>query len=556
MSYERFYWDQIKSRVKRLSKEFNENESISFLRLVTSLVTGIDPSEVDEYITDGAGDLGADAIYFDINDEDRRVKLFVIQTKYNKTACENNIFNKRIGEDVINKFKNIFDFFSSEISMGVNNTLKEKKEEYDSLIEDGYVLDEVIFISSNLGIGPSESTMIIFNRWRESHPMRDKIKYEHLGLKDIFKKIELIETPTVSDEVQLYGRYFEYSTPDIKGLISTISATELINLYNKFGDKLFQQNVRYFLGENAINKKIIKSAKDPSQKDKFWFLNNGITIVCEDYDKIGLQTENIKLRLNNFQIVNGAQTTRCIYEAYKEIGNVDEIKVLVKIFKADSTLSELITESTNSQNPVNKRDLRSNDEIQKLLERSLLERGYYYQRKRNQFINKPRNKIIDNFLFAQEYHSFYNDKPHDARNKKSQLFGNDEIYSSIFNENLAPEKVIFIHELYNKIINILRKLKRDLDFNVPSSIIDRSKFFVLYGCKLYYQNKDINVEDSSFFENISNLDLIDESIVKDILYIINEEAQKLIEKEDLNVAKVFQKKELVENIARRLKEVR
>ena len=58
----------------------------------------------------------------------------------------------------------------------------------------------------------------------------------------------------------VYGRYFEFSTPDVKGLISSIDGNELVRLYKKYGDKLFQLNVRYYLGENKINKKIIESA--------------------------------------------------------------------------------------------------------------------------------------------------------------------------------------------------------------------------------------------------------------------------------------------------------
>lgn len=269
-------------------------------------------------------------------------------------------------------------------------------------------------------------------------------------------------------------------------MIGTLQATELIRLYEEHGDKLFQLNVRHYLGGNIINKKIIQTASDPIFKDKFWFLNNGITIVCEDYEEIGITTENIKVKLKNLHIVNGTQTTRCVYEAYKTVGNVDEVKILVKIFKADSSFSEKITETTNAQNPVNKRDLRSNDEIQKLLEKSLLDRGYYYQRKRNQFINKPQDKVIDNFLFAQLSYSFDFERPHEARNQKSKLFGDENIYSQIFNKDLRAEKIIFLFNLYKHILNILREIKKS---NIISKdVVDRSKFFYYmqskYGVKL------------------------------------------------------------------------
>ena len=407
MNYEKFFWDQIKARVRRINEHFDEAESFSFLRLTVNLVTGIEYDEIDECIVEGGGDLGADAIYFQIDDEEKRFKIFTIQTKYNKSACEKGEYNQNLSEDVINKFRNIYEyFFSSNANEGVNERVKAKKEEYESLIEGGFILDEVIFISANLGIGPAANVKAILDRWLESNPFRDKIKYLHLGLKEMFEKISELETPSLTEQVQLYGRYFEFTTPDVKGLVSSVEGRELVRLYERHGDKLFQLNVRHYLGENKINRKIIQSASNPGIKDKFWFLNNGITIICDNYEKVAPTTENLKLNLQRFQIVNGTQTTRCIYEAYKRTSNVDEIKVLLKILKAGEAFAEKITESTNSQNPVNSRDLRANDEIQKHLESSLLIRGYYYQRKRNQYIDKPRDRVIDNLLFAQIYYSF------------------------------------------------------------------------------------------------------------------------------------------------------
>jgi len=48
------------------------------------------------------------------------------------------------GEEVVNKFKNIFDYFaSSDPDKKVSEKVKAKKEEYQSLIQEGYVLDEI-----------------------------------------------------------------------------------------------------------------------------------------------------------------------------------------------------------------------------------------------------------------------------------------------------------------------------------------------------------------------------------------------------------------------------
>lgn len=554
MKYGKLYYDQIRARVHRTNEQFSEKESLSFLRLIISLIIGLDITEVDEYITEGGDDLGSDAVYFDINDDDKRFKLYVIQAKYNKTACDKGVFTQNIEEEVINKFKNIFDFFATDTAegVGINDRVKGKKEEYLSLLEDGNILDEIFFISSNLGSGPAENVRATFERWLGLNPYRDKVRYIHFGLQNIFEKIQEIEIPNISESIRLYGRYFEYSTPDVKGLVGTITATDLIKIYERFGDKLFQQNVRYYLGENAINRKIIDSAADATRKDKFWFLNNGITIVCEDYEKTGAQSENIAVKLTNFNIVNGAQTTRSVSEAHKKSGNVDEVKILLKIFKAGQDLSEQITESTNRQNPVNARDIRSNDEIQRLIEKSLKDRGFYYQRKRNQWLNVSKDKVIDNFTLAQLYHSFYMEKPHEARNQKAKLFGDDNVYQLIFNEYTLPEKVIFLHTLYSKILTILRALKRKDALPCQTDMIDRSKFFLLFVLKLNLEKDGKDINDPAFLMDENIIKMIDEDAILELLKVISSQANQLIEEKQLNTVRVFQRKELVENIKKNL----
>ena len=543
MPYESFYWDQIKARVNRLNAGFSEPKELSFLRLVTFLVTGLDPDEADEYITEGGDDLGSDSVYFDINDEESRLKLYIIQTKYNAIKCEQGVFNINVEEKVINKFKNIFDLFASRDNIeGINDELKEKKREYDQYLEDGLILDEIFFISANLGIGPAANVVPIIDRWLSENPYRDKIKYIHFGLEQIFKKIQELDTPRVSDAVQLDGSYFEYSTPDVKGLIGTISGNELVRLYDKFQDKLFEKNIRYYLGENFINKKIIKGASDSLTRDKFWFLNNGITIVCDQYTINGLHSENIKVNLDNFQIVNGTQTTRCISTACKNIGNADKIKALVKILKADQNLSDAITESTNSQNPVNKRDLRSNDDIQKLLETSLLSRGYFYRRKRNHYSDRPKDKIIDNLLFSQIYYSYSLGKPHEARNQRAKLFGDDDVYSKIFTSSLKPEEVIFLHELYKQITALMRTLKTELSGQFSKGMISRSKFFILHASKTWFKKLSKELYEQSIITETNK------ELVSKMIKIICDSAKLLMKEEELNDVKVFQNKKLVEVI--------
>ena len=81
--------------------------------------------------------------------------------------------------------------------------------------------------------------MAILNRWLEANPFKDKIKYSHFGLIEIYERINELETPSLTEQIQLYGRHFEFTTPDVKGLISSIDGNELVRLYKQYGDRLF-----------------------------------------------------------------------------------------------------------------------------------------------------------------------------------------------------------------------------------------------------------------------------------------------------------------------------
>jgi len=145
VDYSKFYYDQIKSQVININKQYSEDElSTSFLRLCCSVILDLDYEDVDEDIIDETEDLGADAIHFEVDEDRTRFKIFVIQTKYNHQKCDKGIFNCNMVEEVVNKFKNIFDYFASEgIGKNVSDKVKEKKEEYQGLLEEGYVLDEI-----------------------------------------------------------------------------------------------------------------------------------------------------------------------------------------------------------------------------------------------------------------------------------------------------------------------------------------------------------------------------------------------------------------------------
>src|SRR5204863_508055 len=120
--------------------------------------------------------------------------------------------------------------------------------------------------------------------------------------------------------------------------------------------------------------------------DRFRFLNNGITVVCDDSSVI-TKSGKSSLRLVNPQIVNGQQTS---YSLMIAGGQSEKAEVLVKVVRIDreehtteeyrQILHQLVF-ATNWQTRISMGDLRSSDPEQIELGRKLKQLGHYYARR-------------------------------------------------------------------------------------------------------------------------------------------------------------------------------
>ena len=172
-------------------------------------------------------------------------------------------------------------------------------------------------------------------------------------------KPKCMSIPTGSD---LYDGYLTY-----------LPGAFLASLYEVYGFKILEQNVRAFLQFRAgINKGIKETIiKRPNM---FFAFNNGISATA---DKIIMdESGTIIIKIENLQIVNGGQTTATLFHVSKEAGeNLDKVLVPVKISvikdpdKSYDIVKD-ISKYANTQNKINEADLSANHpvfvEIEKL----------------------------------------------------------------------------------------------------------------------------------------------------------------------------------------------
>lgn len=230
----------------------------------------------------------------------------------------------------------------------------------------------------------------------------------------------------------------------------------------------------------------------------FWYQNNGITMTCDKVD-IGPSRRSPKIKLTNVQIVNGGQTSNCLFEAAKE--NREKVEVIILLVRIIETRSEevkmSISETTNSQTPINVRDLRSNDRQQRQLEEAFADLGHFYERKSGQHADKDSSKRIDALSAGQAFLAFGIGLPETAKKDRGRVFG--DLYDTVFAEDLTANKLLtsikLVQLVNGKKKNVREKIRAGIPLDTGEmSLIDGS-FHVLFAIRQICNRDVINMWD-------------------------------------------------------------
>lgn len=152
---------------------------------------------------------------------------------------------------------------------------------------------------------------------------------------------------------------------DYKGYLAVIPGQILANIYDRYGPRLLERNVRSFLqARGKVNKGIRNTILE--EPHRFFAYNNGITATA-DHIEFREEGERLVIKsVRNLQVVNGGQTTASLYHtAKKDKADLEGIFVQAKLSVIPEEYVEeivpLISRYANSQNKVNDADFYAND---------------------------------------------------------------------------------------------------------------------------------------------------------------------------------------------------
>lgn len=276
----------------------------------------------------------------------------------------------------------------------------------------------------------------ILNALNNMQPIHDYVTYQISFGYDIEYEILEIESPKeyvdegsiTIDQADNFVSFGKESS-----VIVNISAKSLKSLYELYGYRgLFSQNLRYYVKSAKVDENIIESMQE--HPDNFWYFNNGIILICEDY----LISET-SIVLRKFSIINGGQTTKLIGETEFNKDFFLQCKIIKNKYLDEDERLEFISdvaEASNTQKPIKNKDLIANRIEQRLLKKQMANEGVYCQIKRGEKINKKlypnawqntTNEELGQFLL-----SFVYQKPGTARGSKQSICGNKERYALLF----------------------------------------------------------------------------------------------------------------------------
>lgn len=473
----------IKENPDLFTDTFEKNISKAFLLLGVSSYLDLEISEAEQYITDGGNDGGFDAAYI-VEGSDMQLNVVLFQSKYTRDLDKDSNFPANAIEKAVNTVACVFDP-SSQIKL--NEKSLEKVNEIRSFILDGRI-PYVTFVMLNNGlVWNDDGQNHIDNKFKG----QEQIKFVHFNHDDIIKYIN--RNKKINTQLTLSGQAVQENFNYKRVILGRVAVMEIYKLMKQYGDSLLEKNIRRYLGKNAVNTGIIKTLLNVQKNQNFFFYNNGVTLVCEKMSYNALQAQNWIVKMDGLQIINGGQTCKTIFQTIEEHPEIDysSVFVLVRIYEVsdDENIVQDITYATNSQNPVDLRDLKSNDEKQILLETGSKELGYVYKRKRDAAINVSANSIPTS-VAAEAVLSVWRDMPYIARYRKNDLF--DSYYEKIFDELTAAQMILAV--LIFRYCDTMRK-KNSTDDDITAFRSFEAHFMANIVGKLLLEQQNLLLKD-------------------------------------------------------------
>ncbi|TWI03265.1 AIPR protein [Flavobacterium tiangeerense] len=504
----------------------------AFLIFAHSVFTDISIHSFDENDNvDGGQDKQIDAIT--IEDTSDEATIYITQIKNEETFSSNCIIQIRNG------LQWIFEKKQADIDTLTNIRFKDRIKDYRTLqssLGPSNINVKVAYITKGQNIDLSAEAKQEIKTITDTYDNGTfaSFTFETIGADEIVDVLNSQEKKNkkINCEVKIIydtnnPSLIKYHSKGLKGIICSATASEIAQIVNTdVNGFVFDLNIRKYLGKlGGVNKDILNTCTNSNLSPLFWFLNNGVTIICDKVDPV-TDPDDPKVKIENMQIVNGCQTATSLANALKEGHLQPDTRLLLRIYETnDLDLVDKIVLTTNNQNKITGRNLRANDITQLDLEKGFSMFNFSLERKPRQYENTsiPKDNIIPNEDVAVSYLALVLKKPSDARSRKYKVW--NEYYDKIFSgtDIIEPYLLsVLIHRKSSEYLlanysknadDTIRYLSKNASFH-----ISRISSFLWRGGDNWTNTGNLKAEINSY---VSNKNILDTHISNAIVILSN-----------------------------------
>ena len=442
-------------RKRKMGKRRSENKAYALIITVLKVFfPKLSSENIEDCITDDNKDASIDAVYIP-KKKNESIKIFHISSappNYNKMK----IFKQNLEEYVLGNEK------LTDLSNFVKNKIKKIRKFTNRKIEIFICwkkFKEVEYKSWPIWKLKDYSSVCDIRVISGDEIIKKYIEEEIKKSEDYIWNIKLLDKNAL-----IVRKRNKEKISVVIGRVNVLKIVKLLEDFNNQGLNLFEKNVREFRRKRGLSEEITKSLKENPKC--FFIFHNGITFVCNAIEFEGPSHFKIK----NPQVINGCQSINTFYNFYKkfkEKGNAIKIlkdaAVLCRFYVLPEKEVEKVCQSTNTQIKINKWDLRSNDVVQRIIEKffelEFKEEDIKYKRKET----SRKKNIVCLTQLVQWIYSAKFENPTDAKNKKSSLFdvvSKEGKYYLIFNENFSLKEIKDIAKIGLFVRNKIKERKK------------------------------------------------------------------------------------------------
>ncbi|WP_121968937.1 AIPR family protein [Leptolyngbya sp. BC1307] len=446
------------------------------------ILAGVSSHQAAESIVDGFDDNGIDALLF----QKSQSTLWLVQSKWIQTG------KKSPQAAELRSFKDgIFDLLDFNSSRDRFNYKFECKEDEinAALTCPGLKIRAVVaYTGSALG---KHSRGVLSDLTEDLNDGEDIASCDIFDLESTFKALSDRHNKqdiNVQFELSNWGRVDE----PYKAFYGQINASDVGRWWVEHKNKIFDQNIREFIGESSVNQEI--SGTMNAEPELFWYFNNGITVLCKEINKVGAKkTRNIgDFDAKGISIVNGAQTIGCIGALYQSSSPEEREKIeyaeisirFISLEGCEEDFGSRVTKATNTQNRVESRDFIALDSEQARLSKEFRTCGnkYHYKRTAETIVRDEKNYELEEATVALACMSQDVALVIQAKQELSSLWtdSTQPPYTSLFNSYVDATRLCRCIDIKRRVEELVCKEQKDTDNKTRKAVLNHGNLFVLH----------------------------------------------------------------------------